>query len=149
MLFVRFLLAYGFAFGGIEFVYWNMKFNGSAHAINPAWRFVSQVHDVFVMSAMIGALGIATLVAIYFISERMPYCPPERERKSEIRPIDPAMLAEERRKFEDERLRLVEQQKREEELRKQTESDRQKRLEEERMKMSADDVTRSTLQDFL
>ncbi len=149
MLYMRFLLAYGFCFGGVEFVYWNMKLNGSARAINPAWRFVSQIHDIFITVTMIGALGAIMLAVIYFISEERSYYPREQERRLESKPVDPAVLAEERRLAEKDRLKREEQIKIEEDLRKQAEIERQKRLEEERIKMSADEVTRSALQDFL
>jgi hypothetical protein len=145
MLYMRFLLAYGFCFGGVEFVRWGMKLNGAARAINPAWRIISQIHNIFITTALVGALGALMFVGIYFLSERKPYYPPERKTE----PIDPAVLAERQRKAEEARLQREEQIKLEEGLRKQVEFARQKRLEEERIKMSADDVTRSALQDFL
>ncbi len=145
MLYMRFVLAYGFCFGGIEFVRWGMKLNGAARAINPAWRIISQIHNIFITTAVIGALGALMLVGIYFLSEKKPYCRPERKTET----IDPAVLAERQRKAEEVRLQREEQIKLEEGLRKQAEIERQKRLEEERIKMSADEVTRSALQDFL
>lgn len=147
MLFLRFLLACGFCFGGVEFVYWNMRLNGSSYAANPAWRLVSQIHDIFVTIAMLGAFAAVALATIYFVSAIRPYCAPKQ--KCEAKAIDPEVLAEERRKEEEDRLQREEQRKRDEELRKQAEIERRKYLEELRKKQTADDVTRSALQDFL
>lgn len=151
MLLQRFVASYALLFLGIEFIFWNMKWNGSAKTVNPAWRLVHNIHSglwTVNAGAVIGLLLI--FVFCFFAAESDS----ARTQQKDIKPPDPSpvtpeVLAEQRRAEEEARRELDETRRQEELLKQRAEIEKRKHLEEQRRRMSSEDVNRSALEDFL
>jgi hypothetical protein len=120
-----------------------MKYAQSNHSSNIAWTLVSGIHGLLVwgtVAAVVGFIGMILMEAL----RSEPYISIEPEQK----PMDPAVLAERQRLY-DEKLRVEEEErKRLEELRQQAEIQRKKLIEEERRSRTAEKAARSALDDF-
>lgn len=143
----RAVLSAAFFILGMEFIYQNMQGTRSASPRNPTWLFVSMIHSGLVV-VLFMIMAIVLLAFCYLIYEhyREVQQKAERERKSELKRQEEIALWEEQRR----------ERKLEEEARlkqKQIEENRRKHLEQENLKrrkqMSADEVSKSALDDFL
>ncbi len=144
-----------FFVGGIEFVRWRLIADRVAKGWNPAWQLVSTLHEIFYMSLWLGLAAAALMTIIYFLSGYKDVNCHEERSKTESK--DASKLTEEElRKLEEEKQRMFEREEKkrlqainDEQLKQQAEQERQNLLELKRQQLSADDINRSALKDFL
>ena len=143
----RAVLSVVFFILGMEFIYQNMQGTRDANPRNFTWLFVSKIHSGLVVG-LFTIMAMVVLAFCYLIYERYQEIQEqaELERNAELKRQEELALWEEHR-----RQRKLEEQAKIEQ--KQIEEHRRKILEQEKLKrrkqMSADEVSKSALDDFL
>ena len=146
----RAMLSTAFFILGMEFIYRNMEGTRNASRHNPAWQFVSMIHSG-VITAIFIMLALAGLFVCFMIYEKYQKFQEEIEREDRE-----VLVAQERRQKQElwEETQLFKEFGYHADFaQKQFEAEQRKTLEQEKLKlrkqMSADEVSRSALDDFL
>ncbi|MCO5144146.1 MAG: hypothetical protein M9962_13740 [Oligoflexia bacterium] len=153
-IYVRSIVTYGIFFLGSQVVYFGMKFNGSASPRNPIWHLVNGFHS-FVTYGTLLVVVIFIFIEFVFplvlilIDETSKYLQPPRELAPEEHQANKKQSLERLEEDRKEQERFLEEQQRIEAKKKEEEELRKQKIVEERKSRTAEEVTRSALDDFL
>lgn len=160
----RLIGSYGIVFGGSQVVYFGMKFNGSASSRNPVWHLVDGFHSIITYGSLAAAgyfvfVQFLAPLALILADEIFKILQGQKEQKPIEYPkieMTPEQRQEAKRRHQEQlemryqkQERLLEEQRRIEAQKIEDEELRKKKLIEERKRRTAEDVTRSALDDFL
>ncbi len=163
-IYVRLIVTYWILLIGSQVVYFGMKFNGSASSKNPVWNLVDGFHSIITYGSLAAA---GYFVVVQFLAPLVVILADEiskyLEQRKELKPIEYPKIelsSEQRQEAEKQHLEWLEKRRKEEEQRfleqqrieaKKLEYEelQKKKIIEERRRRTADEVTRSALDDFL
>lgn len=155
---------YGILLVGSQVTYFGMRFNGSASPRNPVWLMVDMFHSIitygslafvgfFIFTEFLWPLGCILAEEISKNLQRPKELKPVQLPKMEFTPEQLERMERERLERREKRLQENEQffkeKRRIEALKLEQEELRKKKIIEERRKQTAEEVTRSALDDFL
>lgn len=152
IVFQRVHISYAILTIGFTLISLAMMMNGSAHAGNPAWPFVTAVRNLFLLAGLAVGVGVALTWLLAESAEKASIEPNAGGKQ-----ISSAAELEARREAnrvaweeQEKALRAREEERqREAELKEKREKELKHRAEEKRKNRSAEEAARSGLDDFL